>query len=64
MAVWGDLSLRIVCPFFVFMIVHSLGQSLKARAGALEHALVLCEIISKLKTFKRDIKNIVCDMAP
>ena len=37
----ADLSKGIVCLFFVFLIVHSLGQSLKARAGALEHELVL-----------------------
>ena len=37
----ADLSKGIVCLFFVFLIAHSFGQSLKARAGALEHELVL-----------------------
>ena len=40
---------------FVFMIVFSLGQSLQARAGALEHELVLCEFLSNLKPSEKDI---------
>ena len=59
----ADLSKGIVCLFFVFLIVHSLGQSLKARAGALEHELVLCAIMSKLKLSEKYIYNIVYDMA-
>ena len=53
----ADLSKGIVCLFFVFffLIVHSLGQSLKARAGALEHELVLCAIMSKLKLSEKYI---------
>ena len=50
MAALADPSSGIVYVFvFVFMIVFSLGQSLQARAGALEHELVLCAIMSKLK---------------
>ena len=51
----ADLSKGIVCLFFVFLIVHSLGQSLKAQAGALEHELVLCIIMSNLKPSEKDI---------
>ena len=38
-------------------------EILRARAGALEHELVLCAIMSKLRTSKKDIYNIVSDMA-
>ena len=34
-----------------------------ARAGALEHKLVLCEIMSNLKPSEKDTQNIVSDMA-
>ena len=37
LSAWVDLGVGIVCPFFVFMIVHSFGQSLSERAGSLEH---------------------------
>ena len=63
LAAQADLVLGIVCPFFVFMIVYSLGQSLKAQAGDLEHELVLREIMSNLKPSEKDIQNIVFDMA-
>jgi len=43
--------------------LFTLGQSLKARAGALEHELVLCAIMSKLKLSEKYIYNIVYDMA-
>ena len=48
---------------FLFLSLFTLGQSLKARAGALEHELVLCAIMSKLKLSEKYIYNIVYDMA-
>ena len=61
------------CLILIFMIVHLLGQSMAwikskswcfgARAGALEHELVLCAIMRKLKASEKDIQNIVSDMA-
>ena len=38
-------------------------QIVWAPAGALEHELVLCAIMSKLKLSEKYIKNIVYDMA-
>ena len=55
MAASADPSSGIVFFVFVFMIVFSLGQSLQARAGALEHELVLCEFLSNLKPSEKDI---------
>ena len=55
MAASADPSSGIVFFVFVFMIVFSLGQSLQARTGALEHELVLCEIMSNLKPREEDI---------
>ena len=55
MAASADPSSGTVLFVFVFMIVFSLGQSLRVRAGALEHKLVLCEFLSNLKPSEKDI---------
>ena len=51
------------CSPFRSKPVLNCPEILRARAGALEHELVLCAIMSKLRTSKKDIKIIVSDMA-
>ena len=55
MAALAEPRSGIVFFVFVFTIVFSLGQSLKAQAGALEHELVLCDFLSNLKPSEKDI---------
>ena len=66
----GRLKLGHCLPLFCFSdcsLFRSKPESTSwcfgARAGALEHELVLCAIMSKLKLSEKYIYNIVYDMA-